>query len=79
MMKRSSWTLSVLMTGIALAALGADASAGQQLKKFFLTIGEFTGSQATTACPKGFHMASLWEILERFMGLDSDRRVPHLP
>jgi hypothetical protein len=34
------------------------------IKKYYLSQSAFTGSQATTACEKGFHMAALWEIFE---------------
>ena len=41
----------------------APADAGQ-LRKYYLTPEEtgFQGGQALTACARGFHMASLWEI-----------------
>ncbi len=33
-------------------------------RRFYDTTGEFTGSQVLTACTQGFHMASIWEILD---------------
>src|SRR5262245_3348328 len=32
--------------------------------KFYLTQEEFDGSAALTACARGYHMASFWEILD---------------
>ena len=34
------------------------------LRQYYLTNGTFFGNQATTACAPGFHMASLWEIMD---------------
>jgi hypothetical protein len=31
---------------------------------FYLTTNEYTGGQALSACNEGYHMASLWEILD---------------
>jgi hypothetical protein len=33
-------------------------------RRYYLTTGTYNGSQALTACGAGFHMASLWEILD---------------
>jgi hypothetical protein len=49
---------------LALFALGVPAPAGAGAKRYFLTTGSFAGNAALTACGKGFHMASLWEILD---------------
>lgn len=35
-----------------------------QLRKFYLTKTEHTGDVALFACAQGFHMASMWEILD---------------
>lgn len=54
----------------AIAALTPLASRGQGgkqqrgLRKFYLTQGQYDGSQALSACAAGYHMASLWEILD---------------
>lgn len=34
------------------------------VRGYYLTTGTYDGSQATTACTAGYHMASLWEIHE---------------
>ena len=72
--KRSLIALvGVLVIVIALATLMPLVSRGQgnnpivtqlQPRKFYLTQTEHTGSQALTACASGYHMASLWEILD---------------
>jgi hypothetical protein len=41
-----------------------SAEAAQQQRSFYLTQTLFTGAQALTACAKGYHMASLWEIFD---------------
>jgi hypothetical protein len=33
-------------------------------RKFYLTQTQHNGSQASTACAEGYHMASLWEIFD---------------
>ena len=48
---------------IILIAAASTASA-EKARKFYLTQTGFTGSQALTACANGYHMASLWEILD---------------
>lgn len=47
-----------------LAALAAATVAQAQARRFYLTTASVPTSQALTACAAGFHMASLWEILE---------------
>jgi hypothetical protein len=50
---------------IIILIVGAStAGAKQKPRKFYLTQGFFTGSQALTACADGYHMASLWEIFD---------------
>jgi hypothetical protein len=34
------------------------------LRRFYLTTGTYLGSQAASACDTGFHMASLWEMVD---------------
>lgn len=46
-----------------LTAISAEA-AKQQPRSFYITQGTFTGSQAVMACADGYHMASLFEILD---------------
>ena len=62
-MKRSLlWSAKHVALGLLLVStLISAVEAGD--RKFYLTKDSFTGSQALTACAKGFHMASLWEIL----------------
>ena len=36
----------------------------RDLRRFYLTQTPFNGSQALSACAAGYHMASLWEILD---------------
>ena len=45
-----------------LTIVSAEAAKGP--RKFYLTRGVFTGSQALTACASGYHMASLREIFD---------------
>ena len=44
----------------------ADGSCGNvdTRRRFYLTEGGYDGSQALGACDSGFHMASMWEILD---------------
>jgi hypothetical protein len=41
-----------------------SAEAEKQTRSFYLTKGIFTGSHALKACAPGYHMASLWEIID---------------
>jgi hypothetical protein len=50
---------------LGLLLVGSFASRSEAAKqKFYLTPGVFVGSQALTACAKGYHMASLSEIFD---------------
>lgn len=53
--------LIIILIGIASTAVAKEKS---QIRKFYVTKETFTGSQALTACGKGYHMASLWEIFD---------------
>ena len=52
----------LLVCCIVLEAPVIAGSKKKGLRKYYRTQANYTGSQATTACEKGFHMASLWEI-----------------
>jgi hypothetical protein len=58
-MKKIASLLIIILIGVAI-----DGDAKQKLRKFYLTQDIFTGSQVLTACAKGYHMASLWEIFD---------------
>ena len=68
-----SWLVTTsrcVVITVLLAALGLSigipslADALDLRRKFYLTQDTFDGSQPLMACAKGFHMASLWEILD---------------
>jgi hypothetical protein len=50
----------VVLAVLLVATFVSGAEAGN--RKFYLTQGTVQGGQALTACAKGYHMASLWEI-----------------
>jgi len=55
----------IVLTMVCCVAIEAPliaASKKKNPKKYYLSQSGFTGSQASTACEKGFHMATLWEI-----------------
>jgi len=54
--------LSLLI--IILIAAASTAGAKQKTRKFYLTVDLFDGNETLTACAKGYHMASLWEIFD---------------
>ena len=58
--------LGIFLFLVVLGFLVLDRSeAGSSAdRKFYLTKDTFTGAQALTACAKGYHMASLYEIFE---------------
>ena len=58
-MKKIASLLIIILIGVA---VGADAAA--KPRKFYLTVNEFDGNEALTACATGYHIASLWEILD---------------
>ena len=50
---------------IVLLVIATDADAQQKkLRKFYLTVNAFDGNEVLTACSRGYHMASLWEIFD---------------
>jgi hypothetical protein len=48
--------------GVGLLLVGIFVSRAEAGRKFYLTQEVFKGNEALTACAKGYHMASLWEI-----------------
>jgi len=63
--------VGVLALGAAAHAAPEEASAPAPLTRaavapgrYYLTAGAATGTNADTACASGYHMASLWEILD---------------
>jgi hypothetical protein len=65
MRKRGPIVLGLLAL-VVLCALPhppADAAAAG-MRKFYLTKAQFKGNQALTACAKGYHLASIWEVSE---------------
>jgi hypothetical protein len=58
--------LAIFVFLLVLSMLPPDRSeAGSSTgRKFYLTKDGFTGAQALTACAKGYHMASLYEIFD---------------
>jgi hypothetical protein len=53
-----------LFTTSVLPERTVNAGAKKEQRGFYLTPTVHTGDQALTACVSGFHMASLWEILD---------------
>ena len=76
--RRSDLVALVALTLLAPAFLGTlawgqkDAAADAQaapaaftpMRKYYLTQGGYYGNTALTACASGYHMASLWELLD---------------
>jgi hypothetical protein len=61
-MKRKQLMGSIIVAGsFSLAVLIAKAQAGDLT--YYLTNGAVAGNGPVTACDKGYHMASLWEVL----------------
>jgi len=48
----------------ALAGGDAPAAGTTGMRKYYLTVSLFDGEEADLACATGYHMASLWEILD---------------
>lgn len=47
---------------LSLGMLEPAEAKSPKAKKYYVTKAEFEGNAALTACEKGFHMASFWEI-----------------
>ena len=64
----------LLTAGLGYLAFGLDQAAASSpmapdagstgLRQYYLTIGNSDGASASSACASGFHMASMWEILD---------------
>ncbi len=52
--------LAIVLGGTAYAAGGPPV----RLRQFYLTVDTYDGANALTACVPGYHMASMWEILD---------------
>jgi len=48
----------------AAADVQAVSASSTGMREYYLAKGGYTGAMALTACAPGFHMASLWEILD---------------
>jgi hypothetical protein len=59
MKKIASLLIFVLIASASI--IDADAA---KLRKFYVTVENLDGNETLTACAKGYHMASLWEILD---------------
>jgi hypothetical protein len=60
---------AVVIAYLAWGAQAVDASSPSAptfggLRKYYLTNGTYGGANTKTACASGYHMASLWEILD---------------
>jgi hypothetical protein len=49
---------------VAASSPQAPRSASDGLREYYLTKGTYGGANASTACADGYHMASLWEIMD---------------
>jgi hypothetical protein len=63
--------LGVLLTCLTLtgdsasaSGIGAAPAASTGMRQFYLTMVNHDGSEASTACAEGYHMASFWEIID---------------
>lgn len=62
---RHATTLAVVLALIIIIAHSEFVNAAEKGgRQFYLTKETFNGSEALSACAKGFHMASLWEIFD---------------
>ena len=55
------WNYTRVPTTASAATVKASASG---VRWYYLTQGTYNGANANTACAVGYHMASLWEILD---------------
>ena len=54
----------VFLLVLSVLTPGRNEAGSSPDRKFYLTKDTFTGAQALTACAKGYHMASLYEIFD---------------
>lgn len=56
---------ALLLTFVGLSAIpNAEAKDKLRLREYYLTVNPHDGANALLACAQGFHMASMWEILD---------------
>lgn len=56
-------SLILMCIGVIVSPIAA-AKDNLRLREFYLTVDTFDGAAALEACAEGFHVASMWEILE---------------
>jgi hypothetical protein len=60
--------------GAIAAGSQTSLTASTNMRRYYMTPGFFDGANALTACDSGYHMASLWEILDPSnLKYDTDR------
>jgi hypothetical protein len=59
-----AYGIFVFLLVLSLLPPNRSEAASSSGRKFYLTKDIFTGAQALTACAKGYHMASFWEIFD---------------
>ncbi len=55
---------AIVMPLVSRGQGGQNSTRRRDLRRFYLTQSAFNGAQAPSACAAGYHMASLWEILD---------------
>ena len=55
---------AIVMPLVSRGQGGQNSPRRRDLRRFYLTQTPFNGAQAASACVAGYHMASLWEILD---------------
>jgi hypothetical protein len=55
---------AIVMPLVSRGQGGQNSPRHRDLRRFYLTQSPFNGAQAPSACAAGYHMASLWEILD---------------
>lgn len=56
--------VAIVMPLVSRGQGGQNSPRHRDLRRFYLTQTPFNGTQALSACAPGYHMASLWEILD---------------